>query len=159
MRRALPVVLFLSAVALAGCQSATQTQVYVTGPASAPTEAFPLDAASVPVPVSVPARAPTSAPSAARASAPLPLPAPMQTPVQVVASTPADTCGAAQYQALVGGPSAATLDLPIPGTSRHYGSEEAVATDTPTRLNFVHSGTAIESVTNPASTILRVFCG
>ena len=71
----------------------------------------------------------------------------------------ADACGASQYQNLVGGPSRAATSLDIPGDSRHYGSEERVATDTPTRLNFVHSGTAFESVTDPKSTIARVFCG
>ena len=71
----------------------------------------------------------------------------------------ADTCGAAQYQHLVGGPSRATSGLAIPGDSRHYGSEETVATDKPSRLNFVHSGTALDSVVDPASTVARVFCG
>ncbi|MDG1449787.1 MAG: hypothetical protein P8Q93_07775 [Ascidiaceihabitans sp.] len=70
-----------------------------------------------------------------------------------------DSCGASSYQNLVGGPSKATIQLDIPAGSRHYGSEEVVATDTPSRLNFVHSGTDIESVTNPNSTVLRVFCG
>lgn len=71
----------------------------------------------------------------------------------------ADNCGASQYQQLVGGPSSATLKLKIPPQSRHYGSEERVATDMPSRLNFIHSGTAFEAVTNPKSTIVRVFCG
>lgn len=70
-----------------------------------------------------------------------------------------DACGASRYQKLVGGPSSATTGLKIPGDSRHYGSEEPVATDTPTRLNFVHSGTAVQSVTNPKSKVIRVFCG
>lgn len=70
-----------------------------------------------------------------------------------------DACGASQFQSLVGGPSSAVSGLDIPGDSRHYGREEAVATDNPSRLNFVHSGTAIESVTNPNSTVVRIFCG
>ncbi|MDR0253544.1 MAG: hypothetical protein LBI75_10200, partial [Brucellaceae bacterium] len=70
-----------------------------------------------------------------------------------------DACGASQYQKLVGGPSSATMKLKIPADSRHYGREERVATDTPSRLNFVHSGTAAESVINPKSTVVRVFCG
>lgn len=70
-----------------------------------------------------------------------------------------DACGASKYQNLVGGPSLAVNGLNIPGDSRHYGSEEPVATDTPTRLNFVHSGTAVEAVTNPKSKVIRVFCG
>jgi hypothetical protein len=70
-----------------------------------------------------------------------------------------DTCGAAQYQSLVGGPSSAVTGLNLPGTSRHYGSEERTATDTPYRLNFVHSGTAIDAVIDPNSTVIRVFCG
>lgn len=70
-----------------------------------------------------------------------------------------DMCGASRFQHLVGGPSRATNGLDIPGDSRHYGSEERVATNVPTRLNFVHSGTAIESVTDPNSTVIRVFCG
>ena len=75
-------------------------------------------------------------------------------------SSPATgTCGASQLQSLVGGPSKAAIKLDIPDSSRHYGSEERVATNTPSRLNFVHSGTAVESVIDPNSTILRVFCG
>ncbi|MBB3993901.1 hypothetical protein GGR95_001532 [Sulfitobacter undariae] len=76
-------------------------------------------------------------------------------------ATPArtDACGASQLQHLVGGPSKATHSLKIPGDSRHYGRSEKVATDTPSRLNFVHSGTDIESVTNPKSKVIRVFCG
>lgn len=70
-----------------------------------------------------------------------------------------DACGASKYQHLVGGPSRATHGLPIPGSSRHYGSEEPVATNSPSRLNFVHSGTAFDSVTNPNSKVIRVFCG
>lgn len=71
-----------------------------------------------------------------------------------------DACGASQYQNLVGGPSSVAGKLTdIPDDSRHYGSEETVATNNPNRLNFVHSGTAIESVTNPDSTVIRVFCG
>lgn len=73
--------------------------------------------------------------------------------------TNSDACGASRYQNLVGGPSSATSGLKIPGDSRHYGREERVATDTPSRLNFVHSGTAVESVTNPKSKVIRVFCG
>lgn len=76
------------------------------------------------------------------------------------ASAPtSDACGASRYQKLVGGPSSATTGLKIPGGSRHYGREEPVSTNTPSRLNFVHSGTAVESVTNPKSTVIRVFCG
>lgn len=74
-------------------------------------------------------------------------------------SSTADTCDASQYQSLVGGLSAAASGLKIPGDSRHYGREERVATNKPSRLNFVHSGTAVESVTNPKSTVIRVFCG
>ena len=70
-----------------------------------------------------------------------------------------DTCGAAQFQSLVGRPSSEAIKLDIPSSSRHYGSEEHVATDNSSRLNFVHSGTAVESVTDPTSTIIRVFCG
>jgi len=79
--------------------------------------------------------------------------------VDTTPSATSDTCGASQYQALVGGPSRAAIDLDIPGDSRHYGSEEAVATNVPSRLNFVHSGTAIEAVVDPNSTVVRVFCG
>jgi hypothetical protein len=75
------------------------------------------------------------------------------------ATSASDACGAAQYQNLVGGPSKATSGLDIPGDSRHYGSEETVATNNPSRLNFVHSGTALESVMDPSSTVARVFCG
>ncbi|MBU2868205.1 hypothetical protein [Pacificibacter marinus] len=71
----------------------------------------------------------------------------------------ADTCGASRYQSLVGGPSRATSGLNIPSSSRHYGSDEIVATNTPSRLNFVHSGTAVESVIDPMSKVIRVFCG
>ena len=74
-------------------------------------------------------------------------------------SASSDTCGASRYQALVGGPSRAVFDLDVPGDTRHYGRSEAVATNVPTRLNFVHSGTAIEAVADPSSTIVRVFCG
>lgn len=84
---------------------------------------------------------------------------PATTAPATVASGTADTCGASQFQSLVGGPSSAVTGLDIPGDSRHYGNQEAVATDTPSRLNFVHSGTAIESVTDPNSTVIRVFCG
>lgn len=70
-----------------------------------------------------------------------------------------DACGASQYQKYVGGPSSATSALKIPENSRHYGRHERTAADTPSRLNFVHSGTAVESVTNPKSTVVRVFCG
>ena len=70
-----------------------------------------------------------------------------------------DTCGASQLQNLVGSPSSEAIKLDIPSSSRHYGSEEHVATDNSSRLNFVHSGTAVESVTDPTSTIIRVFCG
>lgn len=73
--------------------------------------------------------------------------------------TASDACGASQYQNLVGGPSIATIDLKIPGSSRHYGINERVATNDPSRLNFVHSGTAIESVIDPKSTVIKVFCG
>ena len=78
---------------------------------------------------------------------------------QPVATVASDQCGAAKYQALVGGPSSAVQGLDIPNESRHYGSQENVATDNPSRLNFIHSGTAIESVTDPKSTVIRVFCG
>ena len=70
-----------------------------------------------------------------------------------------DACGADRYQGLVGGPSSAVSTLNIPGDSRHYGRTDATAHDTPERLNFVHSGTALESVINPNSTVIRVFCG
>ena len=70
-----------------------------------------------------------------------------------------NTCGAAQLQNLVGGPSSAVTGLNIPSDSRHYGSEERTATDNPYRLNFVHSGTAIDAVIDPKSTVVRVFCG
>lgn len=70
-----------------------------------------------------------------------------------------DACGASLHQKYVGGPSSATSALKIPDNSRHYGRHERTATDTPSRLNFVHSGTAVESVTDPKSTVLRVFCG
>ena len=82
----------------------------------------------------------------------------MAAPVSARLST--DTCGASQFQSLVGGPSSAATSLSnIPGTSRHYGSDERVATNTSSRLNFVHSGTAIEALMDPKSTIKRVFCG
>jgi hypothetical protein len=74
-------------------------------------------------------------------------------------SASSDACGASQYQALVGGPSRAAFDLDVPGDSRHYGRSEAVATNVPSRLNFVHSGTAVEAVADPSSTVVRVFCG
>lgn len=70
-----------------------------------------------------------------------------------------DSCGASAYESFLGGPSSAVFDLDIPGTSRHYGSAEAVATDNPSRLNFVHSGTAIEAVADPSSRVVQVFCG
>ena len=70
-----------------------------------------------------------------------------------------DACGASLHQKYVGGPSSATSTLKIPDSSRHYGRHERTATDTPSRLNFVHSGTAVESVTDPKSTVLKVFCG
>jgi len=70
-----------------------------------------------------------------------------------------DMCGASRFQHMVGGPSRATISLDIPADSRHYGSQERVATNDPSRLNFVHSGTAVESVTDPNSTVIRVFCG
>lgn len=87
--------------------------------------------------------------------------APVQNVQSTMAMAPAsqDTCGASQYQSLVGGPSRATSTLNILGSSRHYGSQEIVATNTPSRLNFVHSGTAVESVIDPTSTVIRVFCG
>ena len=69
-----------------------------------------------------------------------------------------DACGASNFQYLVGGPSSATLGLYIPESSRHYGSKETVATDKPSRLNIVHSGTATEAVTNPDSKVVRVVC-
>ena len=47
----------------------------------------------------------------------------------------------------------------IPGDARHYGSEERVATDNPARLNFVHSGTAVDALMNPESRVIRIFCG
>nr|WP_319250439.1 hypothetical protein [uncultured Celeribacter sp.] len=75
------------------------------------------------------------------------------------ANTATDQCGASKYRHLVGGPSSATIGLDIPDNSRHYGREERVATDKPSRLNFVHSGTAVESVTNPGSKVVAVFCG
>ncbi|WP_039019559.1 hypothetical protein [Halocynthiibacter namhaensis] len=80
-----------------------------------------------------------------------------QSSVPQIASS--DACGASQFEHLVGGPSRATIGLDIADDSRHYGSEERVATNVPTRLNFIHSGTAFESVTDPSSTIIKVFCG
>lgn len=83
-------------------------------------------------------------------------------PTTVNSSVPgkqSDACGAAQLQYLVGGPSSATLRLNIAGDSRHYGGQERVATNVPTRLNFVHSGTATDAVIDPSSTVVRVFCG
>lgn len=77
--------------------------------------------------------------------------------VNVVQST--DACGASQYQSLVGGPSMAAMPLNIPDDSRHYGSDEPVATNVPSRLNFVHSGSAVDAVTDPSSRVVRVFCG
>lgn len=71
----------------------------------------------------------------------------------------AGTCGAATYQYLVGGPSPAVLSLNIPGDSRHYGPTEPTATNTPTRLNFVHSENAASAIISDRSTVLRVFCG
>ncbi len=71
----------------------------------------------------------------------------------------ADACGAAQYQNLVGGPSSAVQSISVPGATRHYGSEETTETGFSSRLNFVHSGTAIDAVTDPSSTVTRVFCG
>ena len=79
--------------------------------------------------------------------------------VTTVSSATSDACGAAQYQYIVGQPSKNTLSLNIPGDSRHYGSTERVATNNPNRLNFVHSGTAVEAVTDPNSTVIKVFCG
>ena len=80
------------------------------------------------------------------------------TPTEVAQSD--DACGASQYHHLVGGPSRATTDLDVPGNSRHYGIEELVTTDfSPARLNFVHSGTAIEAVIAPGSTVVRIYCG
>lgn len=87
--------------------------------------------------------------------------APAQVPApEMVTMASSDQCGAGRLQGLVGGPSMAVMSLAnIPGDSRHYGSDEPVATDNPSRLNFVHSGTAVESVTNPDSRVIRVFCG
>lgn len=89
------------------------------------------------------------------------MPAMVAGPVQgAVTMASSDQCGASQLQGLVGGPSMAATSLAnIPGSSRHYGSEETVATDNPSRLNFVHSGTAVDSVMNPDSRVIRVFCG
>ncbi len=78
---------------------------------------------------------------------------------RMMGSSQSDTCGATQLQYLVAGPSSATRGLNISGDSRHYGSNESVATNTPSRLNIVHSGTAVESVSDPNSTVVRVFCG
>lgn len=90
----------------------------------------------------------------------LPQAAPVAPQPVVTTAAQNNACGAAQYQSLVNGPSSAAFALAnIPGSSRHYGSQEAVANDTPSRLNFVHSGTAVEAVIDPASTILRIFCG
>ncbi|AWB49596.1 hypothetical protein HYN69_14795 [Gemmobacter aquarius] len=83
--------------------------------------------------------------------------APTYQAVNVAKST--DACGASQYQSLVGGPSMAAVSLNIPGSSRHYGSDEPVATNVPSRLNFVHSGSAVDAVADPASRVVRVFCG
>jgi hypothetical protein len=80
----------------------------------------------------------------------------METPQVTSAS---DTCGASQYQNLVGGPSKAASALNVPGNTRHYGNEEIVATDNAARLNFVHSGTAFDAVVDPSSTVTQVFCG
>lgn len=89
------------------------------------------------------------------------MPAMVSAPVQgTLTMASSDQCGAGQLQGLVGGPSMAVMSLAnIPADSRHYGSEEPVATDNPSRLNFVHSGTAVDSVMNPASRVIRVFCG
>ncbi len=89
------------------------------------------------------------------------MPTAVAAPVQgAVTMAGSDQCGAGQFQSLVGGPSMAVTSLAnIPGSSRHYGSEETVATDNPSRLNFVHSGTAVDSVMNPDSRVIRVFCG
>src|SRR5690606_6049542 len=77
----------------------------------------------------------------------------------VDANAASDACGASDFQYLVGGPSSATWKLPIPESSRHYGSKEEVAKDKPRRLNIVHSGTATEAVTNPDSKVIAVVCG
>lgn len=77
----------------------------------------------------------------------------------VDSSGTSDACGASQFQHLVGGPSSEMIGLNIPESSRHYGSKETVAADKPTRLNIVHSGTATEAVTNPASKVVRIVCG
>lgn len=150
MKKGLSAAVLLSVVALAGCQTNTPTVIQITGPASAPTGV--MAAGTVPIAVAEPTIA-ASAPAQASA----PAPAPTAAPVRVAAV--ADTCGAAAYQALVDGPSSAVFGLPIPGSSRHYGSDERTATDTPSRLNFVHSGTAVDAVVDPASTVQRVFCG
>lgn len=76
----------------------------------------------------------------------------------VASQSASDACGAFAYANLVGGPSSAVMALDIPGTSRHYGSQERVATNDPSRLNFVHSGTAFEAVADPSSTVVRAFC-
>jgi hypothetical protein len=81
----------------------------------------------------------------------------LETPITGALNT--DACGASQFQSMVGGPSSAAMALDIPGDSRHYGRAERTAINDPSRLNFVHSGTAIESVTDPNATIVRVFCG
>jgi hypothetical protein len=97
-------------------------------------------------------------PTFAFVAAMLPLAA-CQTTAPSQPATTSDACGASRYKNLVGGPSSAVFALPIPGSSRHYGSQERPATDDPSRLNIVHSGTAVDAVIDPNSTILRVFCG
>ena len=146
MKPTFAAVMLIFVAALAGCQTNTESVTQITGPASAPTEARVVSDVPAPVAVSAPVAAPATGAIATTAA-----------PVQAAAT--ADRCGAARYQALVGGPSSAVFGLPIPGSSRHYGSEERPATDTPSRLNFVHSGTAIDAVVDPTSTVQRVFCG
>lgn len=83
-----------------------------------------------------------------------------QSPTSSTTGSQTDTCNADVLQVLVGGPSSATSGLDVPASSRHYGSQETIDPRiVPSRLNFVHSGTAIESVTDPKSTVKRVFCG
>jgi len=71
-----------------------------------------------------------------------------------------DDCGASQLQHLVGGPSHATADLDVPESARHYGVDDLVTTDfSPARLNFVHSSSGAAALTDPASTVIRIYCG
>ena len=74
--------------------------------------------------------------------------------------TSTDACGAQKLQHLVGGLSSATRNLDVLGNSRHYGSEEKIDPRiVKTRLNFVHNGSAVDSVINPKSKVIRIFCG